>query len=46
MAIPKEKVEEVLEMLPRLVEADERVIEDVKRGVSVSEAFRRHRSAL
>ncbi|KAF4633443.1 hypothetical protein G7Y89_g4674 [Cudoniella acicularis] len=41
--IPISKVPEVLELLPKLVEADERVKEDVERGVEVMEAFRRHR---
>lgn len=44
--IPKAKVGAVLELLPRLVEADERVKEDVKKGVSVKEAFQKHRSSL
>jgi regulator of RNase E activity RraA len=41
--VPKGKVEELLELLPKLVGADERVIEDVERGISVEEAFKKHR---
>jgi regulator of RNase E activity RraA len=43
VVIPQEKVESVVEMLPGLVEADERVKGDVGKGVEVKEAFRRHR---
>ena len=43
VVIPLEKVGEVVEMLPRIVEADDRVKEDVEKGVSVQEAFKRHR---
>jgi regulator of RNase E activity RraA len=43
VAVPKEKVEALLELLPKLVGADEDVIHDVERGVSVAEAFKRHR---
>jgi len=46
VVIPAKKVVEVLELLPRLTEADERVKEDVKLGVAVQEAFKKHRSAL
>ncbi|TVY23329.1 4-hydroxy-4-methyl-2-oxoglutarate aldolase [Lachnellula hyalina] len=41
--IPQEKVEEVVALLPKLVEADERVKEDVEKGMSVQEAFKKHR---
>jgi len=44
VAVPQGKVEELLELLPKLVEADERVIADVEAGVSVQEAFKKHRS--
>ena len=36
--------EQLLELLPKLVVADEKVIADVEAGVSVQEAFKRHRS--
>jgi len=45
VAVPQDRVDEVLELLPKLVGADEKVIEDVEKGVSVKEAFKRHRSA-
>lgn len=44
VVVPQGKVDELLELLPRLVEADENVTADVGRGVSVEEAFRKHRS--
>jgi regulator of RNase E activity RraA len=44
VAVPQGKVEELLELLPKLVGADEKVIADVEAGVSVQEAFKRHRS--
>jgi regulator of RNase E activity RraA len=44
VAVPLGKVEELLELLPKLVGADEKVIKDVEAGVSVEEAFKRHRS--
>lgn len=44
VVVPLEKVEELLELLPKLVGADEKVIADVEQGVSVEEAFKRHRN--
>ncbi|PVH98998.1 DlpA domain-containing protein [Periconia macrospinosa] len=44
VAIPKGKLDEILELLPKIVAADEKVLEDVKQGVPVAEAFKRHRS--
>jgi regulator of RNase E activity RraA len=41
--IPKDKVTKVIEMLPGLVAADDRVKEDVGKGMSVQEAFKKHR---
>ena len=46
VSIPKTKLDAVLELLPQLVAADEKVMEDVEKGVDVREAFRRHRSNL
>ncbi|KAF3048500.1 hypothetical protein E8E11_002272 [Didymella keratinophila] len=43
VAVPQGKVDELLELLPELVGADEKVIADVETGVSVQEAFKRHR---
>ncbi|KAL5391237.1 hypothetical protein PMIN06_009764 [Paraphaeosphaeria minitans] len=45
VAVPQSKVEEVLQLLPKLVGADEKVISDVKNGRTVDEAFKKHRSA-
>lgn len=44
VAVPKGKVDELLDLLPKLVGADENVIKDVEAGVSVQEAFKKHRS--
>jgi regulator of RNase E activity RraA len=41
--IPQGKLTNVIELLPGLVEADDRVKEDVSRGVTVKEAFAKHR---
>jgi len=43
VCIPRNKLDEVLEMLPRLTEADERVLEFVRGGVGVKEAFEKFR---
>jgi hypothetical protein len=43
VCIPLRLLDTVLEMLPKLVAADENVIKDVEDGVSVAEAFKRHR---
>jgi hypothetical protein len=43
VAVPRGMVEELLAILPKLVEADEKVITDVEAGVSVQEAFKKHR---
>jgi hypothetical protein len=43
VCIPAKLLEEVLVLLPKLVAADENVIKDVEDGVSVEEAFKRHR---
>ncbi|KNG44760.1 hypothetical protein TW65_08286 [Stemphylium lycopersici] len=44
VAVPQAKVDALLELLPTLVEADDKVAADVGSGVSVEEAFKRHRS--
>lgn len=46
VVVPKELVEQVLELCPKLTEADERVVEEVKGGGTVKEAFAKHRSGL
>ncbi|KAH4942460.1 hypothetical protein HBI44_031990 [Parastagonospora nodorum] len=43
VAVPQGKVDELLAILPDMVEADEKVIKDVEAGVSVQEAFKTHR---
>lgn len=43
VVIPQEKVEEVVAILPKLVAADDRVKEDVEKGMTVQEAFKKHR---
>jgi regulator of RNase E activity RraA len=44
--IPQEQISETISLLPRLVEADDRVKEDVSKGISVQEAFQTHRGQL
>lgn len=43
VCIPANLVRKVLEILPAMVSADEKVIADVENGALVSEAFRKHR---
>ncbi|KAL5377717.1 hypothetical protein DPSP01_009641 [Paraphaeosphaeria sporulosa] len=45
VAVPQGKVDEVLQLLPKLVGADDKVISDVKNGRRVDEAFEEHRNA-
>jgi hypothetical protein len=44
VAIPKDLVDDVIDLMPKLVHADEKVKEDVQAGSSVFEAFKKHRS--
>ena len=44
VVIPKELIGDVIQLMPRLVEADDKVKEDVQAGRSVFEAFKEHRS--
>lgn len=44
VVIPQDHLQAVLEMLPGLKEADDKVVADVKDGVAVAEAFKRHRN--
>lgn len=46
VVIPQDKVSQVLDWLPRLTSADDKVKQDVAQGVSVFEAFKRHRGNL
>ncbi|ATY58873.1 DlpA domain protein [Cordyceps militaris] len=43
VVIPQDKVAQVLELLPKLTSADDKAKADVALGVSVKEAFERHR---
>ena len=43
VAIPADLVDRVLEILPRMVQADDKVISEVENGGTVAEAFSRHR---
>lgn len=43
VVIPIEHVASVVELLPHMVEADDRVKEDVAQGVTVQDAFKKHR---
>lgn len=44
VVIPQDKLDQALELLPGLAAADEKVKEDVLKGMSVHEAFKLHRS--
>ncbi|KAK1978204.1 DlpA domain-containing protein [Colletotrichum cereale] len=46
VSIPRDLVDRVLELLSKLTAADDRVKEDVLKGVSVYDAFKAHRSNL
>ncbi|KAL5329194.1 hypothetical protein ACEPPN_002704 [Leptodophora sp. 'Broadleaf-Isolate-01'] len=43
IVIPQDRVAEVISLLPGLVEADDRVKDDVAKGMTVQEAFKKHR---
>ena len=43
VAIPKDLLDDLIDLMPKLVHADDRVKEDVQRGSSVFEAFKKHR---
>ncbi|KAG6034143.1 hypothetical protein E4U41_006663 [Claviceps citrina] len=43
VVIPRDKLDQVLDLLPRLTAADDRVKEDILKGMSVHDAFQRHR---
>lgn len=44
IVIPQDRVADVVDLLPQLVEADDRVKEDVLKGMTVTDAFKKHRS--
>jgi hypothetical protein len=43
VSIPARLLDKVLEMVPKLVEADSKVIKDVEEGGTVAEAFKKYR---
>lgn len=43
VVIPCGHIAEVVSLLPYLVEADDRVKEDVSKGLTVQQAFKKHR---
>ena len=46
VVIPRDKVDAVLEMAPKAIKADEKVKEEVEKGMSVKEAFTKFRINL
>lgn len=46
VVIPREKVLDVVSLIPRIIAADNKVKEDVGKGMAVQEAFSRHRGTL
>ena len=46
VVIPQEKLHALIELIPKLVRADEGVKKDVEAGMTVKEAFAKHRSGL
>lgn len=46
VVIPRGKLDEVIELLPRITEADVNVMEVVRNGGPVKEAFAKHRRNL
>jgi len=44
--IPKDQLDAVIELLPKLTQADDKVKAEVAEGLSVKEAFAKHRSGL
>ncbi|KAI9659765.1 MAG: hypothetical protein M1831_003663 [Alyxoria varia] len=46
VVIPQEKLHAVVELVPKLVHADDRVTKDVEAGMTVKDAFAKHRSNI
>lgn len=44
MVIPRELLEDVLDLMPKLAAADDKVKEDVMNGSVVFDAFKKHRA--
>lgn len=45
MRIPKDLLDDMIELMPKLVDADDKVKVDVLKGDSVFDAFQKHRGA-
>lgn len=43
VVIPRENAGRVVEMLPAMMAADEKIVSEVRQGAKISEAFARHR---
>lgn len=46
MVIPKDLLDDVLELSPKLMAQDDKVKADVEKGMSVFEAMKKHRTVL
>lgn len=46
MAIPRDLLDDVLALMPKLTSQDDRAKEDVEKGSTVFEAFKKHRSKM
>lgn len=46
VAIPKNLLDDVLELCPKLMVQDDKVKADVEKGMSVFEAMKKHRNPL
>jgi len=46
VVIPRDRLEEVIELIPRIIAADDKVKNDVANGMLVQEAFKIHRGNL
>ncbi|KAL2005763.1 hypothetical protein VTN00DRAFT_10256 [Thermoascus crustaceus] len=46
VAIPRDLLDDVLALMPKLTSQDDRAKEDVEKGSTVSEAFKKHRSKM
>jgi regulator of RNase E activity RraA len=46
VVIPRDTLAEVLSLLPRMTAADQHVEEDVAKGMTVKDAFKKHRPVI
>jgi len=44
VVIPRALIDQVIDLMPKLVEADDKVKEDVEAGSTVQAAFKKHRN--